>query len=52
MDITELEPQIKQLIKSNLVSTGLLVYQIEEVMEHLYQDLMDLMDAHELRGLK
>lgn len=39
MDITELEPQIKQLIKSNLVSTGLLVYQIEEVIEHLYNDL-------------
>ncbi len=39
MDISELETQIKQLIKSNLVSTGLLVYQIEEVIENLYQDL-------------
>jgi len=47
MDITPLEQQIKQLIKSNLVSTGLLVYQIEEVIEHLYRDLCDLLVTHE-----
>lgn len=47
MDITELESQIKSLIKSNLVSYGLLVYQMDEVVEQLYQDLKNLLVNHE-----
>jgi len=39
MDIEKL----KQTIKSNLVSYGLLVYQIEEITEHLSNDIQALL---------
>jgi hypothetical protein len=45
MDITHSQQQIKHLIKSNLISTGLLASQIEVVIEQLYQDLIDLLDV-------
>lgn len=39
MDIEEL----RQTIKSNLVTSGLLVYQIEEITEQLLADIVALM---------
>lgn len=39
MDIKKIEFQIKHLIKSNLISTGLQGSQIEEVVENLYHDI-------------
>ena len=40
MDIESL----KQIIKSNLVSYGLLIYQIEEIVENLSKDVMEMID--------
>ena len=42
------QEQLKQIIKSNLVSYGLLPYQIEEIVEHLVRDLQELIDDRDV----
>jgi hypothetical protein len=37
------ELQLKSIIRSNLVSCGLLPEQIDEITLHLYQDIIDAM---------
>lgn len=43
MELIDLEMQIKSLIKSNLISSGLSSEQIDKIVENLYQDLENVL---------